>query len=107
MNGYYHLLIIIPAIAVFLFMRYLFSKNKSHVVSLFKSGLKEENTGRFEAAIRQYELALAEAEKKRFNRSLKLLISEKLKLLHTITEYEKDMCMGSRKYKMTPQSKPE
>jgi hypothetical protein len=105
MTASYNLLVISVVIIALLLVRYFFSKNKSQVVSLFKSGLKEENMGRFDAAIHQYELALAEAEKKRFNRSLRMLISEKLKVLHTITEYQKDMSIGSGIYKIAQQSK--
>jgi hypothetical protein len=102
MGSYYSLLLMIPAAILFLLGRYLVGKNKGQAVSLFKAALKEENTGRFEAAIKQYELALQEAEKKGFDKSLKLLINEKLKVLHTITEYEKEMYVHPRLHKITP-----
>ncbi|HTH30254.1 MAG TPA: hypothetical protein VL946_02840 [Lacibacter sp.] len=105
MTSYYSLLLLIPASVVFLLIRYFVERNKEQVVLLFKTGLKEENTGRFEAAIKQYELALQEAEKKGFNKSLQLVISEKLKVLHTITEYEKEMCLTPKLCEMAPQAK--
>jgi hypothetical protein len=105
MGSYYSLLLVIPATILFLFTRHLVGKKKDNAVSLFKAALKEENTGRFEAAIIQYELALQEAEKKGFDKSLRLLINEKLKVLHTITEYEKEMSIHPRVYKITPGAK--
>lgn len=102
MGSYYSLLLIIPAAILFLLVKHLVGKNKGNAVSLFKAALKEENAGRFEAAILQYELALQEAEKKGFDKSLRLLINEKLKVLHTITEYEREMYAHPRVYKMTP-----
>lgn len=105
MTSYYSLLLLVPASVIFLIIRYLVENNKHRVVSLFKTALKEENTGRFEAAIKQYELALHEAEKNGFNRSLQLLINEKLKVLHTINEYEKEMCMHTHVYKMSAPEK--
>ncbi len=102
MGSYYSLLLIIPAAILFLLARHLVGKKKDNAVSLFKAALKEENTGRFEAAIIQYELALQEAERKGFDKSLRLLINEKLKVLHTITEYEKEMYIHPRAHKITP-----
>lgn len=105
MGSYYSFLLIIPAAIVILLVKHFGGKKKDNAVSLYKAGLKEENTGRFEAAITQYELALQEAEKKGFDRSLRLLINEKLKVLHTITEYEKEMNVHPRVYKILPGAK--
>lgn len=105
MGSYYSLLLVIPAAILFLLTRHLVGKKKDNAVSLFKAALKEENTGRFESAIRQYELALQEAEKKGFDKSLRLLINEKLKVLHTITEYEKEMYIHPRVYNITSGAK--
>jgi hypothetical protein len=102
MSSYYSFLLVIPAAILFLLVKYFAGRKKDSAVSLYKAALKEENTGRFEAAIVQYELALQEAEKKGFDKSLRLLISEKLKVLHTITEYEREMYVHPRVHKMTP-----
>lgn len=100
MSSYYSLLLILPAAFLFLFLVRKFSgKPKDSAVILFKAGLKEENTGRFQAAIVQYELALEQAEKKGFDKSLRRLINEKLKVLHTINEYEKEMHVQSKMIK--------
>jgi hypothetical protein len=101
MNSYYSFLLVLPAALLFLLVRYALGKKDSTAVSLYKAALKEENTGRFEAAIIQYELALQEAGKNGFDKSLILLINEKLKVLHTITKYEKEMYIQPRVYKIT------
>ncbi len=105
MASYYSLLLIIPVVILFLLVKYLVEKSKGNAVSLFKAALKEENTGHFEDAIIQYELALQEAEKKGFDKSLRLLINEKLKVLHTITEYEKETYVYPRVYNITAGAK--
>lgn len=105
MAGYYSFLLLIPAAILFLLIRHFAGAKKDNAVSLFKAALKEENTGRFESALRQYELALQEAEKKGFDKSLRLLITEKMKVLHTITEYEREMSVHPRVYNMTPGAK--
>lgn len=101
MSTYYSILLVIPAAILFLLIRKFLVKNNGNAVSLFKAALKEENTGSFEAAIIQYELALQEAGKKGFDKSLILLINEKLKVLHTITEYEKEMYIHSSVHQMS------
>ncbi|MEJ8844766.1 hypothetical protein WG954_20395 [Lacibacter sp. H375] len=105
MSSYYIFLLIIPAAIVIFLVKHLTGKKKGNAVSLYKAALKEENTGRFESAITQYELALQEAERKGFDKSLRVLINEKLKVLHTITEYEKEMHVHPKVYKILPGAK--
>jgi hypothetical protein len=101
MSSYYILLLIVPVVFLVLFLVRKFSgKPKDSAVILFKAALKEENTGHFQAAIAQYELALQQAEKKGFDKSLIRMINEKLKVLHTINEYEKEMQVQSKMYQM-------
>jgi len=49
--------------------------------------LKDENNGNFEEAIITYENALIEVRKMKYNNTLKNKIVEKLKLLHTVINY--------------------
>ena len=69
---------------------YFRKRKKSNSVKLFKEGLKDENSGEFAAAIKQYENAINEAQKNGLNDQLRSLIIEKMKVLHTIVEYEKE-----------------
>ena len=69
----------------------LFLKKKNVPVELFVEGLKYENDGHFDEAIINYENALSEAKEGRFHRDLKIKIIQKLKVLHTVIEYKKNI----------------
>jgi len=69
----------------------LFLKKKNLTVELFIEGLKYENDGHFDEAIMNYENALSEVKKNRFQSDLKNKIIQKLKVLHTISEYKKNI----------------
>jgi hypothetical protein len=69
----------------------LFLKKKNLPVELFVEGLKYENNGHFDEAIINYENALSEVRKNRFHGDLKNKIIQKLKVLHTIIEYKKNI----------------
>lgn len=56
-------------------------------VGLYVKALKDENNGHFEEAIHTYEIALAQCKGVRFQRRFKNKIIGKLKLLHTIIDY--------------------
>ena len=84
---------------------YLMKRKKSNSVKLFHAALQDENSGEFASAILQYETALNEAEKNGFDEQLRSRIIEKLKVLHTITEYEKDMRQQARIFQLEPTGK--
>jgi hypothetical protein len=69
----------------------LFLKKKDLPVELFVEGLKYENDGLFDEAIINYENALSEIKKNRFHRDLENRIIQKLKVLYTISEYQKNV----------------
>jgi len=56
-------------------------------VGLYTEALRDENTGHFEAAVTAYETALFECKKIRFQGDFRNKIIAKVKLLHTIIEY--------------------
>lgn len=58
---------------------------------LFLEGLKQENNGHFEEAIMNYENALDEMKKKKYDRHLGDKIIQKLTILNTIVEYKKSL----------------
>ncbi len=62
---------------------------KNVPVELFIKALRNENKGRFEEAILIYENALMEFKNIRFHNDLKNKIIQKIKLLHTLIEYQK------------------
>ena len=69
----------------------IFLRKKNLPVELFTEGLKYENDGHFDEAIINYENALSEIKKNRFHRDLKSKIIQKLKVLYTISEYQKNI----------------
>jgi len=69
----------------------LFLKKKDLPVELFVEGLRYENDGHFDEAIMNYENALNEVRKNRFQSELENRIIQKLKVLHTISEYKKNI----------------
>jgi hypothetical protein len=69
----------------------LFLKKKNLTVELFVEGLRYENDGHFDEAIMNYENALNEVRKNRFQSDLENKIIQKLKVLHTISEYKKNI----------------
>jgi hypothetical protein len=66
-------------------------QGKNKPVELFVEGLKNENSGYFEEAIINYEIALKEVKNNRFYSDLKNKLVEKLKVLHTIIEYKNNL----------------
>ena len=68
----------------------LFLKNKNLPVELFVEGLRYENNGHFDEAIINYENALSEVKKNRFQEDLENKIIQKLKVLNTIIEYQRN-----------------
>ena len=69
----------------------LFLKKKDLPVELFVEGLRYENDGHFDEAIINYENALSEVKKNKVHRDLENRIIQKLKVLHTISEYKKNI----------------
>ena len=63
---------------------------KNVPVELFMEALRNENSGQFEKAVTKYENALSEFKKIGFHSILKNKIIEKIKLLHTVIEYQKN-----------------
>jgi hypothetical protein len=80
------LLVILTICSIVIYILLLRKKNVP--VELFARALKNENNGEYAAAIVTYENALDEVNKIKFNSKLKDKIIEKLKILHTIKDYE-------------------
>ena len=91
MTFYQYLPFIMIALLIVSIISSLFLKKKNLPVELFVEGLKYENDGHFDEAIINYENALSEVKKNRFHNNLKNKIIQKLKVLHTIIEYKKNI----------------
>lgn len=89
MAYYYYILIIILLSFLFLVVRFFLRKEKNLSDELFAEALRSENDGHFEEAVIIYQTALDESVKANSNKVLKNKIIEKIKLLHTVIEYNK------------------
>ena len=91
MTLFQYLPFIMIALLVASIISSLFLKKKDLPVELFVEGLRYENDGHFDEAIINYENALNEVKRNRFHGGLENKIIQKLKVLHTITEYRKNI----------------
>jgi hypothetical protein len=83
--NYFFLFIVLSII--FLVIRSIVLRKKNLSVELFAKALKNENSGHYEEAVVTYKSALNEVKKIRFHSSLRNKIIEKIKLLHTLIDY--------------------
>jgi hypothetical protein len=92
---YYFILLPIVLLLLFYLLRSFFLRKKNIPGALFAEGLRNENSGQFEQAVLTYTNALEQVKKARFRDShLKNMILEKLKVLNTTIEYEKNFHFG-------------
>ena len=84
---YCYFIIPIGLSIIILVFRSLVLPRKNISVDLFNEALRHENNGLYEEALANYESALIEINKTRFHSSFKNKIIGKLKLLHTLIEY--------------------
>ncbi len=89
MTFYNFLIIFMLVTLLILTIRFIIWPKKSIPDKLFIEALRNENSGYFEEAVITYETALHEVEKSRFHsNSMRNMIIEKLKVLHTNIEYK-------------------
>jgi hypothetical protein len=95
MTTYYYILSPIMLLLLFLMLRSYFLRKKNLPGQLFAEALRNENSGQYEQAVVTYTNALQEVQKARFRDShLKNKILEKLKVLNTAIEYQKNFQYG-------------
>jgi hypothetical protein len=89
MPNYYYILLLVLIVICILLIRYFLNKRKTVPNELFSRALRDENDGDYIAAVTSYENALLETRKKKFqDPDLETRILEKLKVLHTMIDYE-------------------
>ena len=84
---FYFILFIGLSIIIVVVLRPLVYPKKNLSIDLFNEALRNENNGQYEEAVVNYESALNELNKTRFHSTFRNKIIEKLKLLHTLIEY--------------------
>ena len=90
MKLYYYLFLATATTTIVLFVRFRILKKENIPITLFAQALKTENSGHLEQAVIAYQYALAEVKKIRFHGDLRKKIVQKLKILNTIIEYDKN-----------------
>ena len=93
MPFYYYILFFIGLSIIILVFRFAVSSKENISINLFNEALKNENNGLYELAVTNYESALSEVKKTRFHSTFKNKIVEKLKVLHTLIEYNNGVRM--------------
>lgn len=88
MQFYLYFLLFGGLLVIGFLIRHFHMQKNNIPVKLFVEALRSENIGHFEAAEITYESALNEVKKIRFHNNLKNKIIEKLRLMHTIIEYQ-------------------
>ena len=84
-----YIFIILTGLSIlFILIRFLILRKKNIPAELFARALQDENSGHFKEAVITYESALDEVKKIKFNSNLKRKIIEKIKLMHTVIEYQ-------------------
>ena len=88
---YTYLFLLIALSLLVLLFRFFILRRKNISVELYIEALRNENNGHFETAVITYETALTEVNKIRFHGTLKNKIIQKIKLLHTVVEYNNNL----------------
>jgi hypothetical protein len=78
--------LIILSLILILFANY---KKNSHT-ELYKEGVRNENDGRYTIALQNYQDALSEVKKIRLDNKFGKKIAQRIKILKTIIDYEKN-----------------
>jgi hypothetical protein len=85
----FYILFLIVTGVIFL-ASFVYFRKKSVAVELFSLGIRNENCGRYEEAVTSYETALDECLKNRSRGDLKNKIIQRIKVLQTVLEYNKN-----------------
>ena len=91
MPAYFYFFLLLLFLLIFAILRFLHWRKKSIPVDLFNKAHIIENNGHLEEAVSVYENALSEANKIKSDNQLKMKIIDKIKILHTIIEYNKGL----------------
>jgi hypothetical protein len=92
---FYFLLINLPVILGIAFVLLVFYK-KETPVQLYSEGLRNENNGFYDMALSNYEKALIETRKLNINRKFNEKIAQRIKILRSIVDFEKNFQDRSR-----------
>jgi hypothetical protein len=89
----YLLILIIPVVCAIPVILYIAYKRNGHT-ELYSEGLRNENDGQYGLALHNYEDALSEIRKLNTNDKLGEKIAQRIKILRTTMDYEKNFQHG-------------
>jgi|SRR6186713_372841 len=92
-SSLYLLFFVLPVILSILIILFIINKKNSHT-ELYSEGVRNENEGKYSQALRNYEGALVEIRKLRMNRKFGDKIAQRIKILQTTINYEKNFQDG-------------
>src|SRR5580693_9236907 len=92
-SQYLLLFVIMIVLALVVAVVVLFSRN-SHT-DLYSEGLRNENDGQYNKALQNYEEALNEIRKLKLDNKFGEKITQRIKILRTTIDYEKNFHIGS------------
>jgi hypothetical protein len=96
MSPYLYGLFLVLICAVLFIVRRLTRKRRNTPDMLLAEALRYENNGVYDKAVISYQAALEKIKKIRSQRMLQSKISQKLKVLHTLMEYESRTTSGQK-----------
>ena len=88
MPFYYYIFLFVLVLIILIVLLFLIAIRKNACDLLFMEGLKQENLGHLNEAVIIYEEALIQTGKFKFRRNFKHKIISKIRVLHTLIEYE-------------------
>jgi hypothetical protein len=90
MSSSFYFFLFVALIILGLFIIFIIQHRKKSRAGLYCEGIRNENDGRYNLAIHNYEEALDEIRSPRMKRSLIKKITGRIKILRTMIEYEKN-----------------
>ena len=87
-------LLIIPIITGIILVIVILYRRKNSHTELYSEGLHNENNGDYDLALHNYEEALNEMKKAKPDNRFYNKITQKIKILRTLVEYEKNFRNG-------------
>jgi hypothetical protein len=89
LSSLYLFLLIISMILTLVIVFVAHYKKNSHT-ELYREGVRNENDGRYLLALQNYEDALSEIKKLKLDNKFGVKIAERIKILRTFIDYEKN-----------------
>ena len=107
MPTYVYLILFVILAAAIIFIFLVIRRRKNIPATIFADALRSENNGDYKDAIMNYRIALEEAKKANLDVKYILMIIEKIKVLHTVIEYENNCIpLAVVKSEIIPRLKP-